>query len=183
MIFRSFGIITHIIMSDHLKIDTSVAIRPKFVIESGQSHQEIADGFNQVLKQTDPPCRGLVHDQYVTLHPRSEDLHYWSPQLSLYMEEEEDGVTVIHGRFGPQPGVWTMFIFFYSIIGAAALIVTVIGFANLSIDLSGAILWLLPVLIVMFLSLYLVAFLGQKKGHDQMVALQEVLERVIVEKE
>ena len=41
---------------------------------------------------------------------------------------------------------------------------------------SGAVLWLVPLLAIAFLSLYLVAFFGQKAGHDQMLTLHQFLE-------
>lgn len=37
---------------------------------------------------------------------------------------------------------------------------------------SGAILWLIAVLVIAFLSLYLVAYFGQQKGHDETVTLR-----------
>jgi len=165
-------------MPDHSVIKNSVAIRPKFIARSDKGIIELGNAFDKILKTPSPPCKGYVHDQYVTLYPMPEDIHYWSPQLSIYMEEDDEQ-TLLHGRYGPRPAVWTMFVFFYSVIGVAVVIVAVIGFANMSINASGAILWLLPILSLIFLSLYLVAFFGQKKGYDQMVDLQHIVEDVL----
>ncbi|MEL6925713.1 MAG: hypothetical protein AAFO94_16835, partial [Bacteroidota bacterium] len=100
--------------------------------------------------------------------------------LSIAIEPEETG-SLLRGLYGPKPAVWTMFVFFYALVGFAVVVVSVIGFANLSIDKSGAILWLVPVLLLIFLSLYLVAYFGQRLGHDQMLTIHHFLEATLDE--
>ncbi len=69
-----------------------------------------------------------------------------------------------------------MFVFFYAVIGFAILVISIVGFSNLSLGNPGPILWFLPLLIIVFLSLYFVAHQGQKLGHDQMLLLHDFVE-------
>ena len=101
--------------------------------------------------------------------------HYWSPQLSLSFEEEQD-TTIVRGLFGPRPTVWGLFVFFYSVIGIGILIIATIGLSKLSLDKPADILWWVPVLTLIFLSLYLVSFFGQKVGRKQMITLYRFFE-------
>ena len=126
------------------------------------------------------PCDGKVRYGYVSLFPKEEDRHYWSPHLSVTIEEEIDGKgSLIRGLYGPSPAVWTMFVFVYGIIALAIVIALVIGFANMSIDESGAILWAVPFLIILLASMYLVSFYGQKKGHNQIEDIHHFFESCI----
>lgn len=156
-------------------------IRPRFETTSNKSVEEISRKMKQMLDDENAPCEGKVRMGYIALNPKEEDCHYWSPHLSVTIEETEDDetVSIIRGLYGPSPGVWTMFVFFYSIIGLSLLIVMVIGFANRSIGESCTILWLIPFLVVAFLSLYIASYFGQKKGHDQVEILHNYLEECI----
>lgn len=120
-------------------------------------------------------CKGKVYDQFASLSLPAEQLHYWSPRLRMTIEETKEG-TEVRGLYGPRPTVWTMFVFFYSVIGFAAIIVAMLGMSYLTLDKPAGILWLVPVFITMFLSLYLVAYFGKKTGYPQMVVLHQFIE-------
>lgn len=150
-------------------------VRPRFQVTSPDTTDDIEERIREGLAAEGAPCVGKVYSGYVSLQLPLEEQHYWSPRLTVTLEELEEG-SLVRGLYGPRPAVWTMFVFFYSLIGFALVIVSIIGMANLSLDKSGAILWLVPVLIIAFLSLYLVAYFGQQKGHDEMVVLHTFLE-------
>ncbi|MEL6834384.1 MAG: hypothetical protein AAFP77_15420 [Bacteroidota bacterium] len=164
----------HIIapQEDHLP---PYRVRPRFQVTSPDSTKAVEDKMIQSLAQPNAPCRGKVHSGYISLYMPFEEQHYWSPRLTVTLEEHEEG-SLLRGLYGPRPSVWTMFVFFYSVIGFAIVVVSIIGFANRSLGKSGAILWLIPVLVTAFLSLYLVAYFGQQKGHDEMITLHTFLE-------
>ena len=128
------------------------------------------------LNQPNATCLGHIHVMGGTLSLPLEQQHYWSPQLSLSFEDEQGG-TIVRGLFGPRPAVWGMFVFFYSVIGIATLIVATIGFSKLSLGKPSSLLWLVPVLVMVFLSLYLVSFYGQKMGRKQMAILHQFMEK------
>lgn len=104
--------------------------------------------------------------------------HFWSPQLTVTVEEIENK-TEIRGLYGPKPSVWTMFVFFYCIMGFLALISAMVGFANLSLEKPAGILWLSPIFLVLFFSIYLVSNFGQKLGKDQLVILHNFFEKAL----
>ncbi len=72
-----------------------------------------------------------------------------------------------------------MFVLFYSIIGFAALILLVVGMSYMTLGKGMALFWGFPLLAIIFLSLYLVAYFGQKKSHHQMIKLHRFFEEVI----
>jgi len=147
-------------------------VRPRFKIETHYSVEELKKKLQEGLQQEDATCIGIVNPGYVTLYIPRQDQHYWSPQLNLTFEKTEKGC-VLRGLYSPRPVVWTMFVFFYAIIALAVLFIGVLGLSYLMLDKPASILWLVPALIVIFLSLYLVAFFGQKLGEKQMIILHD----------
>ena len=162
---------------------TGFQIRPRFEIYSSYEVEELKTIMKDALSSTEAPCTGKVRFGYVSMFPREEDRHYWSPHLSVTIEHDESGNgSLLRGLYGPSPAVWTMFVFVYAIIALAIVIATVIGFANMSIDESGAILWAVPFLILLLASMYLVSYFGQKKGHDQIEDIHHFFESCIGQK-
>lgn len=159
---------------------TGFQIRPRFEISSPYEVSELHNIMKKAIHSNQAPCEGKVRYGYVSLFPKESEHHYWSPHLSVTMEEhpEEKG-SLLRGLYGPSPSVWTMFIFVYSIIALAIVIALVIGFANMSIDESTAILWAVPALIILFASMYLVSSVGQKKGHSQIEEMHHFFESCI----
>lgn len=149
-------------------------VRPRFKIESDYSVDTLKKKLQDGLQQEQATCTGIVNDGYVTIYIPHEDQHYWSPQLNLTFEETEKG-SLIRGLYGPRPVVWTMFVFFYSVIALAVLFIGVLGLSYAMLGKSTVILWLEPVLILIFLSLYLVAHFGQKLGEKQMIILHDFI--------
>jgi len=156
-------------------------VRPRIRMISELSSEEITGRIKTKLKSGECNCVGQVTAHFATIYPPPEDKHYWSPQLTITLEEDEKG-TLVRGLYGPRPAVWTMFVFFYSIIGFATAMVTMIGLSFWTIGQPATILWAVPGLILLFLSLYLVAYFGQRFGQKQMTRIHRLLEDTLGEK-
>lgn len=150
-------------------------IRPRFTLTSNASIESICSRYKAILITKQKPFEGKVRHGYISVIPADDRRHYWSPHLSVTVEQSEDdeNITLLKGLYGPAPAVWTMFVFFYAIIALATVIVAVIGFANMSIDESGKILWALPFFIILFLSIYATSYYGQLKGKDQIKEIDD----------
>ncbi len=151
-------------------------IRPRFRVATSFSFEQLVAKIQNGLEKEGATCKGWIHiSGYGKLLIHEVDQHYWSPQLSLTLEESGKG-SLISGVYGPRESVWTMFMFIYFLIAFVTVVIAIIGLSNIFLGKPGLILWLVPFLILSFLTLFLVAFIGQKLGHDQMVTLHQFLE-------
>jgi hypothetical protein len=141
-------------------------LRPRFKIQTGDSVNEVISRIEHALQDEQARCTGYVHHNYITLAMPIPERHYWSPQLTLTIDTEEE-VTTIRGVYGPRPAVWTMFVLFYAILGLAIMILGTVGLSYMMLDKPADILWWVPILSLIFLSLYLVSYFGQKMAHNQ----------------
>lgn len=161
-------------MSSPVQPSAGYQLRPRFKMETTYAAELLKKKLQESLKQEHATCTGVVNPGYVTLYIPPQHRHYWSPQLNLTFEETGRG-SLIRGLYGPRPVVWTMFVFFYSIIGLAVLFIGILGFSLWMLGKPATILWLVPILILVFLSLYLVSHFGQKLGEKQMITLHKFL--------
>jgi len=153
-------------------------IRPRFKIQTEVSVNDVISKIENALNGENPQCMGKVHHNYITLTIPTVEQHYWSPQLTLTIDEEDD-LTTIRGVYGPRPAVWTMFVMFYAVLGLAIMILGTVGLSYLMLDKPAGILWWIPILSLIFLSLYLVSYFGQKMGRIQMKTLHRFFEESV----
>lgn len=155
--------------------DNVIVVRPRFLIRTDLSIGKLEELLKAELKKQNYPCYGSIAYGYAVIKISKKLQHFWSPQLSISMEQEES-TTIVRGLYGPKPSVWTMFIFFYSIIGFSTLIVAMVGLTRLSLEKSSEILWLAPVGILLLALIYLGSTTGKKIGKDQLQILHQFFE-------
>lgn len=148
------------------------------MVQTSLSPDDINQRIRTLLKAENAPCEGQTTRGFATIYPPQKEQHFWSPQLTITIEELEEG-NLVRGLYGPKPSVWTMFVFFYSAIGFATMIILMVGLSLWSLGNSADILWFVPGLIILLMSLYLVAYSGQKLGHKQMGILHRFIEECL----
>ncbi len=160
----------------------SLRIRPKIRCVSPLSTEEIIDRFEQVARKYQGRIIVRKRRDHIEMHIREADRHYWSPVLNVIFDKA-DGGTIVRGRFGPEPQVWTMFMFFYfaalSFVffsGMWVLVQLQVGHA------PKALPYFLTSLVVLAL-VFIAAQVGQRKGHDQTVLLQQFCREVLGKEE
>lgn len=160
---------------------TSYRIRPRFQQRTHWPMERVQDTLKAKLAEPGSPCRGLIIPGYIVLRIPHEERHFWSPQLSVALEESPEG-TVLRGLYGPSPTVWTLFLFGYASLGLIALFISIIGFSRMSLGLNASILWILVLLGLVALAMWLTAQMGQKVGAEQTFRLHHFFEEAIHEK-
>ena len=155
---------------------SSLRIRPRFKhIQQGES-EEIQQ---RILKSMDKNQFVLSHlpgHIYIKIH--SNEQHFWSPQLHLSFEQDNDEV-IIRGLYGPNPTLWAVFFFGYIALGILSLFLGMWGLARWSLGLSSMVLWALPVFALIATILYFAAQAGQKLGAQQLFDIHHLFESLV----
>lgn len=123
-------------------------------------------------------CVGREVDNHIVIKIPKEEQHYWSPQLSLSLEEEEKG-TLIRGLYGPSPNVWALFAFGYGALSVLWMFHAIVGFSIWQMGNGSMVLlssFLEPFLALL---LYIAAQMGQKKGAEQLYRLHFFFEGIV----
>lgn len=159
---------------------SSFRIRPRFKEHIALSKESFKNKINDSLEDS-TDLVGLISEGYCVIKITTEDRHYWSPQLTITLDEElddEEHITV-RGLYGPKPSVWAVFFMAYAALGVLAMFVGVFGLSQMMLEKPAPILWFIPVFAAIALVLYLVAQGGQKIGAEQMFRIHHFYESVM----
>jgi hypothetical protein len=158
------------------------SFRPSFEITSVKTMTEVIQRVKDHLKHDIHHLEGEGMQDHITIRVRASHRHYWSPQLSVLMHDDEKENTIsIRGVYGPMPNVWTLFTISYLAIGTLSLFISIIGFSQQALGQEAPVLWVLPVLAVLAIMLYLLGQMGQKLGAAQTYAIHYFFEDALGE--
>lgn len=163
---------------------TSIRTRPRFRFISKQTENELKNSINNYLSEFPKEgVNGKVFDDHCSFSISLSERHFWSPYLNVTFDsDEEEGGTIIRGRYGPAPNIWTIFMFVYSTLGFSVIFIGLYGLSQLALNHSAGILWLLPFLLIGILILWLIGQTGQKIGVEQTFRIHQFFEKAIDEK-
>ena len=134
-----------------------------------------------ILQERRVDISGLAMQDHITLQIPSESRHFWSPQLSVILYDETPQTRLV-GVYGPMPNVWIIFAFGYLGISTLLVFILIIGLSQKNLGLESPLLWWVPVLVALLLTLYLISQMGQKLGAAQMFTLHHEMENILGEK-
>lgn len=157
---------------------SSFRIRPRFKEKVTGSTEDFLIRIKEAIDKN-PEFTGLVSEHYCVIKICLGDRHYWSPQLTLNLEEIPEGGLEIRGLYGPKPSVWAVFFMSYAALAVLSLFAGVFGASQLMLNNSAPILWAIPIMGAMAAGLYLVAQGGQKIGAEQMFRIHHFYEEII----
>jgi len=158
---------------------SSFRIRPHIRQTMDQDMATVQETLAGRLRRPEARCDVKDFHGYLSLHIPDQDQHFWSPQLTLSLEESDDGQTIIQGVYGPNTNVWSLFLYGYLMVGTLGLFAAVLGFSQWLIGKQPWGLWILGALLAVAAGLYLVAQFGQKLGARQTFLLHQEFEAAV----
>lgn len=159
----------------------SFKIRPRFEITITEDPDTIYHKFVEEKKHQKCDCVIDAVPGHIVIKVNQKDRHFWSPQLTLNIEENGFG-SKINGLYGPNGNVWTLFAGSYFACGILITFISIIGFSNRNLGMEAPILWALPFLFGVVILLYIGSQMGQKLGAEQMFDLHHTAQEVLGEK-
>ena len=158
---------------------SSFRIRPRFEHQINCSPEELKDRLQHQIVVKNTACLLRTKQNQIHLLIPNEEQHFWSPQLQLQLEKDEDGKQLVRGLYGPNPNVWILFIYGYAALGILGTFSLIIGLSQWSLDQTPWGLWLFALLALLALGLYLIAQTGQKIGAAQTFRLHHCYEEAV----
>lgn len=143
-------------------------------MKSAEIIQRIKDG----LKTLPCNCQGTTAVGYAIITVPERERHFWSPHLTVTIEDQDNG-SLVRGSYTPAPMAWTMFVFFYTVVGLATLGALLYGLSCYSLDKPTTAFWWALGFAVVLLSIYLVSYSGQKVGRKQLGQLHSFIEQCL----
>ncbi|MEM5567021.1 GTP-binding protein [Psychroserpens sp. AS72] len=152
-----------------------IVLRPRFKFNVNQENTSILDVFEDTKNTQKEFIVSRIDDHIFIKIPKAKQ-HFWSPQLHLEINENENKSSIIYGLFGPNPTVWTLFMFFHFIVAGLFIGFAIWAYVNWSLGYDFAMqLFVTLFTIVVWFALYFGGRLGKKTGMAQMHELHHFM--------
>lgn len=159
-----------------MELSNEVILRPRFKFNVNADNESLLTLFENTSKAQSNFIVTRVDDHVFIKIPKIKQ-HFWSPQLHLEINEDEDKQkSIIYGLFGPNPTVWTMFMFFHFVVAGFFIGFAIWAYVNWSLNSNYAVqLFVTLLMIVIWFALYFSGGLGKKAGMEQMHELHHFM--------
>lgn len=118
-------------------------------------------------------------DEHIWLSIPKTERHYYSPRLHIEIEKKQKS-SILHCTFGPDPNLWTLFMFIHFFLGLSFIGLLVWLYTNITLDHSNILVYILGALIVLsWIGLYMFARQNRQKAAPQSKQLLKVLAKLI----
>lgn len=162
-----------------MELSNEIVLRPRFEEASQQEKEILLTAFENEKKLQKDVVINVV-DEHIFLKIPKKQQTFWSPQLHLELKKTEGQPTKIHGFFGPNPTVWTMFMFLHFALITSFLGILAWGYSLYSLKQTIAV----PIgvgvfLVLMWVALYIGGRIGKKQGKREMHLLYSFYKEVL----
>ncbi|WP_396634039.1 GTP-binding protein [Maribacter sp. R86514] len=158
-------------------LPNEIVLRPRFQLQIPKNKENVLSKF-EGLKQDPFLVKRL--DDHVFIKFNQKEHHFWSPQLHLEIDEVDDISCKLYGVFGPNPTLWTFFMFVHFIVATLFIIIGIWTYSSASLDKNYHIqVGLMVLLVLIWFVLYFAGRSGKKKGKPQMQQLLDLMQNVL----
>lgn len=160
--------------------DNEVRLLLRFYKDIPVKHEILLEKFKEFKKTKNSDYLIKIADRHVWLHIIGEQKDYYSPHLHLEFESPSENETHIRGLYGPDPVLWTFFMFLHFVIAGVFIIFCGILYSNyvlknpLTLDII-----ILTLMVVLWFTLYFIARHIRHKGYKQMEALDKLYQQIL----
>ena len=160
-----------------MPLPNEVVLRPRFKIELSQDNESALKVFDEVKSKQKDFVVSRVDDHVFIRFPK-EKQHFWSPQLHLEINEVDDNSSLLHGLFGPNPTVWTLFMFLHFFVAVVFIGFGAWAYSNWSLETSyGLQIGMMILMVICWFTLYFAGRWGRFKGKEEMHQLHEFMNK------
>ncbi len=160
-------------------MDTSkeVRLRLRFYKDLDENIQTISRKFETYSEKK---CVLKLKGNHIWMNVTADKKAYWSPHLHIELEKTTENTTHIRGLFGPDPTLWTFFMFLHFMIAGVFLIFSMIAYSDFTLKNSTQTdLLIMMVMVFLWFLLYVIAKNIREKGADQMDELEQQFLKII----
>ena len=162
-----------------MKPEKSIALRPRFEVESKKSVEQILERAKNLKSELKSDYQIKIIDEHLYFYFSKEKRKYYSPFLHLELEATE-GKTTVKGLYGPEQLLWTLFMFLHFIVAGLFLVFSMMAYTHWSLNQSIVLdIVVMTFMVVFWILLYVIARINREKGVPQMHELEDLMYKVL----
>ncbi len=167
-------------MSDSLKPQAPLRIR--FEKDVSQPVEQLVEKFKIAKETVKPKFMIKQVDRHVWISMGHESRRYYSPNLHLEFEKADENSTHIRCLFGPESGLWTMFMFFHFAVAGIFTMFGAFAYSNWAMGHSFVLdIAVMSLMVFAWFLLYFFARLNRRRGLPQAREIEKLMEQIVEE--
>ena len=162
-----------------MPLSNDIVLRPRFKINIPRYNEAILSDF-QNAKATQSEFIVIRVEEHVFIRFPKDKQHFWSPQLHLEIHEIDKNSSTVRGLFGPNPTIWTLFMFLHFLIGCLFIAFSIWTYTNWSLEQNLTIPASLSILMVLiWVTLYFAGSYGKATSINDMRLLSDFMHQIL----
>jgi hypothetical protein len=166
-----------------MNTENSIRLRLRFYKDIEENIEVVRQKFVDYSKVISPDYLMKIRNNHIQFTIRGEKQRYWSPYLSVELEEKEGNeknATHVRGLFGPAQTMWTFFIFLHFIIAGIFLTFLMFAFSDYALKQSivNDVIIMIS-MVICWILLYVIARQTRANGYGQMEELEKECQKII----
>ena len=161
-----------------MALSNEIILRPRFNLELDKNYKTIINSFENPKSKLYNVKRV---DEHIYIKIPKEKQHFWSPQLHIEIDKIDEKKSKLHGFFGPNPSVWTLFMFLHFAVATVFIIFGIWAYSNWSLNNPyKSQLGVTITMVLCWFVLYFAGRMGKAKGTEQMRELYNFMEDILI---
>lgn len=157
----------------------TIVLRPRFKIELPYHNEVVLKDFEIAKTSQKEYIVNRIDDHVFIKFPKQKQ-HFWSPQLHLEINEVDEKSSLLHGLYGPNPTVWTFFMFLHFMVAGLFIAFSIWAYTNWALKSSYALqVSLMLFMVIVWFALYFAGSIGKASSKNEMLELQEFMNKVL----
>ena len=137
-----------------MPLKNDIALRPRFKMEIPRYNEAILSDFENEKTTQSEFIITRVDDHVFIKFPKDKQ-HFWSPQLHLEINKVDDNSSTLHGLFGPNPTVSTLFMFLHFLVAVIFIAFAIWTYTNWTLKQSYTVQASITLLMILVWVLYI----------------------------
>lgn len=156
-----------------------IVLRPRFKMEINENNESILNRFEASKNDTSEFITTRV-DNHVFIKFPKEKQHFWSPQLHLEIDSTEEDSSLLHGLYGPNPTVWTLFMFLHFMVAGLFIAFGIWAYTNWRLNTEFAVqLSIMFLMVLIWFVLYFAGRIGRDTSKKDMFMLRDFMNKTL----
>ena len=160
--------------------NNEIRLRLRFYKDVEETVDAVRQKFENYKNNGNEDCNIKIKHTHIWMNIPEGKREYWSPHLHLELEPKDNSGTHIRGLFGPDPTLWTLFMFLHFMVAGIFVIFSGIAYSNYVLKQPTTMNLIIMVLMVaVWFLLYFIAKQIRYKGNGQMNELEGKLLEIL----
>lgn len=164
-----------------LEIDKQIPLRPRFEKVVPLSTDKIFERCEKFQETLEPEYKVKISEMHIWIHIGMLRREKYSPHLHLELDPMEDGNTHVRGLYGPDPVLWTLFMFLHFVVAGIFIIFGAIAYSKWMLNQPNTFdIMVMITMTIVWLLLYFIARYNRSRGISQARELEKIMEDLLV---